>query len=259
MDLERALEDLATTDIERRFHQATSYLPNIVAALETTDLLQFYALFKQSIIGPCNVPRPNIFSPQARSKWTAWNELGEMSKEAAMQRYVDKLNDLDPDWVDSHRSQDGRRRPAWVAVSTLFSRDDPANDDPATLIDLVKRENIDGILAYFTSNITVNRTDEQKEQAINELDDEGLTALHWAADLGFSAIVEILLSHGSDVNSKDVESSQTPLHYAVSNNHVDVVKVLMQHGANANVADAEGVTCIQLASNDPNLLNLLTN
>lgn len=260
MDLERALEDMVTTDIERRFHQATSYLPSIVAALDSDDLLQFYGLFKQSVIGPCNMARPNIFNMQARSKWAAWHDLGQMSKEAAMQRYVEKLDLLDPGWAEAQRiSGVNHRRPAWAAVSTLFSRDEPSNDEQTTLVELVKRENIDGILAHFASNITINRTDEEKTQAINEYDDEGLTALHWAADMGFARVVEILLSHGSDVNSKDIESGQTPLHYAISNHNLDVVQVLMQHGADPTIPDAEGVTCIALAGNDSNVLPLLNN
>lgn len=259
MDLERALEEMGLPEYERLFNEATSFLPEVVAAIDSDDLLVFYALFKQSIIGECNVPRPNIFNRQARAKWAAWNDLGTMSKEEAMRRYVAKLTDVEADWLEIHRSRGAQRRPGWASVSTLFSRDDPTNDGPATLIDLVRRENVDGILAHFASNISINQTDEEKEEAINAYDDEGLTALHWAADMGFPRIVEILLSHGSDVNSKDIEANQTPLHYAISNNNIDVVQVLMQHGADPNAADSEGITCIALAGNDANVLALLNN
>lgn len=38
---------------------------------------------------------------EARAKWDAWNELKGMSKEEAMQKYVDLVAAGDPNW-ESH-------------------------------------------------------------------------------------------------------------------------------------------------------------
>lgn len=84
-----------------------------------------------------------------------------------------------------------------------------------------------------------------------------MAALHWAADHGFAQILEILLSHGADVNLKDVESGQTALHYAISCGHGDCVQVLLKHGGNPTIADADGSTCFDLAADDPNIMKLL--
>lgn len=171
MDLDSALEDLETSELEQKFNAAAAYLQNIVANLESRDLLEFYGLYKQSTVGPCNIAKPGIFSVQARQKWTAWNELGQLAKELAQQRYVDKLADIEPDWSRNAGAgtSDGPKRPTWVSVSTLQSMESdagPANE-AATLIDHVKRENIDEILAFFGSSLSMNQTDEEKEEAIN--------------------------------------------------------------------------------------------
>lgn len=261
MDLDAALEDLETSELEKKFNAAAAYLPSIVANLDSKDLLEFYGLFKQSTVGPCNVSKPGIFSVQARQKWTAWHDLGQLAGDLAMQRYVDKLDGIDSDWSRSAgaTTSDGQKRPSWVSVSTLQSMDVEAgpSTEPTTLIEHVKRENIDAILAFFSSSLSMNQTDEEKEEAINEYDDEGLAAVHWAADHGFAQILEILLNHGADVNRKDQQSGQTALHYAISCGHGDCVQVLLKHGGNPTICDADGSTCFDLAADDASIMKLL--
>ena len=71
---------------------------------------------------------------------------------------------------------------------------------------------------------TVNRVDESWY---------GVTALHKAARHGQKEAVELLLSHGADVNAK-TRGGTTPLHQAVSGGHREVVQMLLDHGANVN-------------------------
>ncbi|XP_053328980.1 ankyrin repeat and SOCS box protein 12-like isoform X2 [Spea bombifrons] len=58
-----------------------------------------------------------------------------------------------------------------------------------------------------------------------------VTPLHLAASRGSMECLEILLSHGADVDSLDVKA-QTPLFSAVSAGHFNCVKVLLKAGAN---------------------------
>jgi len=53
--------------------------------------LKFYSLFKQATEGPCTTSKPRFWDVTERAKWEAWNNLGAMSKNAAMQEYVDSL------------------------------------------------------------------------------------------------------------------------------------------------------------------------
>lgn len=52
---------------------------------------QLYALYRQGAIGSCKEKggeRPGMFNFTGKTKWDAWNALGEMSKSEARQKYV---------------------------------------------------------------------------------------------------------------------------------------------------------------------------
>lgn len=55
-------------------------------------MLRFYGFYKQATEGPAVGTRPGFWDVIKRAKWDAWARLGNMSKEEAMQRYVDELN-----------------------------------------------------------------------------------------------------------------------------------------------------------------------
>ncbi len=67
---------------------------------------------------------------------------------------------------------------------------------------------------------------------------DGRTALHLAAERGFSPMVDTLVIHGADMHSEKFKNdsiySLTPLHLAVINNHIDTVKVLLDRGADTS-------------------------
>lgn len=54
-------------------------------------MLRFYAYFKQGTFGRNNQPKPSFWDVVNRAKWQAWADLGDMSKEQAMQEYVNEL------------------------------------------------------------------------------------------------------------------------------------------------------------------------
>ena len=93
-------------------------------------------------------------------------------------------------------------------------------------------------------------------------DELGRTALHWAADRGHTAIVELLLAHAAGagdaaavattapsavVDARDADG-MTPLWNAVMCEHAEVVAALVRHGADVNAADEDGDTPLSSAS-----------
>jgi acyl-CoA-binding protein len=54
-------------------------------------MLRFYSYYKQATEGPCVVPRPAFWEVVKKMKWEAWNRLGNMSQEEAMNNYVEEL------------------------------------------------------------------------------------------------------------------------------------------------------------------------
>ncbi|XP_058809889.1 acyl-CoA-binding domain-containing protein 5 isoform X2 [Phymastichus coffea] len=57
-------------------------------------MLKFYSYFKQATEGPCKSPKPGFWDVVSRAKWSAWNSLGNMSKEEAMNNYVEELKKI---------------------------------------------------------------------------------------------------------------------------------------------------------------------
>uniref|UniRef100_A0A6U0U134 ACB domain-containing protein n=1 Tax=Polytomella parva TaxID=51329 RepID=A0A6U0U134_9CHLO len=73
-------------------------------------------------------------------------------------------------------------------------------------------------------------------------DEEGRTALHFAADRGHIDVAKVLLSYGADVNAQDVDGS-TPLHYAALCQHQEMYNFLLNEGkADPNIEDVDGVS-----------------
>lgn len=53
--------------------------------------LKFYAYYKQATEGPNETSKPSFYDIVGKYKWSAWKDLGEMSKEDAMTGYVNEL------------------------------------------------------------------------------------------------------------------------------------------------------------------------
>jgi ankyrin repeat protein len=121
---------------------------------------------------------------------------------------------------------------------------------------------------------------DQAEELLNMKDEEGLTALHYAARYGLSEVVielvqkgafkdivdglygaplhqaagcghletvAILLDAGCKVDTVN-DHGMTSLHYAARRNHVDVIKELVGRGCMVDIQDSSGLTSLQHAA-----------
>ncbi len=70
-----------------------------------------------------------------------------------------------------------------------------------------------------------------KKANINFTDQEGFSALHFAAKNGDEAVAKILLDHGANVNLQDKNNRSTPLKIASDNNQMPVANLLRAKGA----------------------------
>jgi hypothetical protein len=76
---------------------------------------------------------------------------------------------------------------------------------------------------------------------VNDVDDGGFTALHWAADGGHVDCINYCIEMGANVNAHTGAGS-TPLHFASTNGNVNVVRVLLNAGALVDATDRFGWT-----------------
>lgn len=90
------------SDLEKRFKKAVWLIRNTPAKPNTTNehKLKFYSYFKQATEGDISSDQPWAVQFEARAKWDAWNELKGMSKEEAMQKYIDLVEADDPKWEE---------------------------------------------------------------------------------------------------------------------------------------------------------------
>ena len=94
---------------------------------------------------------------------------------------------------------------------------------------------------------------------IDEKDDEGYTALQYAAMWGDLEATKWLIENGADINTTDPWGS-TPLMNAVYNEAgVETVELLLKNGANKSLKDSEGKTAYDYAveNRDAQLRDLL--
>lgn len=233
-------------NLQETFKRATDYVTFNASVMKEGDLLFLYARYKQANVGPCKQPMPGIFKFRNRSKWSAWNSLGEMTKEEAMQQYIDKVTDLYPEWDSSKPKDTAEKKHFGPVNSTCLNTDPVINEESKTIFDHVKEGNTEKVKSLLSGNNTLK----------NSVDGDGLSLLHWACDRGHSAIVSLLISNSVDVNKQD-NDGQTPLHYASSCGHEDVANILLTAGANVSMFDSDGLSPADVAFNT-SLKELLT-
>jgi len=75
----------------------------------------------------------------------------------------------------------------------------------------------------------------------------GCTALHVAAQEGFTALMQDLIQHGAAVDATDIQA-ETPLHVAARAGQQDAIKVLLDTGAHIDAVSEEGHTPLLVAA-----------
>jgi acyl-CoA-binding protein len=81
-------------EAEENFKYATEQVSKSGGKATNEEKLNFYALYKQATVGPCNTSQPWQINAKERAKWDVWNNLGKMSKEDAMVKYCDYYMDV---------------------------------------------------------------------------------------------------------------------------------------------------------------------
>ncbi|XP_010267531.1 PREDICTED: acyl-CoA-binding domain-containing protein 1 [Nelumbo nucifera] len=237
-------EGVESTELDEAFSAATAFVAAAAAdrlsqKVSNDIQLQLYGLYKIATEGPCNTPQPSALKISARAKWHAWQKLGAMPPEEAMQKYITIVTDLYPTWATGSvaKSRDGgtdastsdAKGTIGPVFSTFIYEEESEKELKMDAIHASAREGeMDNLLKYMDNGVPVDLRD-----------GEGRTPLHWAVDRGHLNIVELLVSRNADVNAKDNEG-QTPLHYATVCEREGIAKFLVKQNADVNVKDNEG-------------------
>jgi ankyrin repeat protein len=82
----------------------------------------------------------------------------------------------------------------------------------------------------------------ERNAPLDELDDEGVSALHYAVLSDMTRLVELLLAHGTNPNIAANGTGITPLAIAALEKNMNIAALLMQYGANPHQPSHDGVT-----------------
>lgn len=93
-------EGVERSDLEKVFAMAADYgkMDDNLGNLESDILMQLYGLHKVATEGPCYEPQPMALKVLARAKWNAWQKLGNMNPDEAMEQYITLLSEKVPGW-----------------------------------------------------------------------------------------------------------------------------------------------------------------
>ncbi|KAK7410732.1 hypothetical protein VNO78_01758 [Psophocarpus tetragonolobus] len=237
-------EGVETTELDEAFSAATAFVAAASAdrlsqKVSSDVQLQLYGLYKIATEGPCSTPQPSPLKMTARAKWQAWQKLGAMPPEDAMQKYIDIVTEIYPTWLDGsslrNKSGDGggsgseAKGPMGPVFSTFVYEEEYGSDSQMEAIHGFAREgDMANLLKCIENGVSVNLKDS-----------EGRTPLHWAVDRGHLNVTELLVGRNADVNAQD-NDGQTPLHYAVTCEREAIAEYLVKHNADISSKDNDG-------------------
>ncbi|KAK3075748.1 palmitoyltransferase akr1 [Teratosphaeriaceae sp. CCFEE 6253] len=88
-------------------------------------------------------------------------------------------------------------------------------------------------------------------------DEQGITALHWAAINGHYALCHFLIQSGADVNARGGDAQATPVLWASKRCHLRVVSLLLANVADPLLKDDQGYNLLHSATLDGNVFQLV--
>lgn len=229
-----------SSNVEDKFNLAANFIQSNHHRFNKSDLLKFYAFYKQSTVGVNNQSRPSFFKLQERGKFDAWNALGLMNTSEAMESYVGLLSKLMPDWEEIFADEKGSSGSFGASVSRP-KFEAYIDESEKSIEDFIREGNADK-LKELLKNV--------EPAELNSLDDNGLGLIHWASDRGNVEVLKIILTtKGINVDLQDSEG-QTALFYASSCGHKTCLQLLLDQGADKEIVDNEESSCADVAYDD---------
>ncbi|CAL0332754.1 unnamed protein product [Lupinus luteus] len=93
-------EGVERSELEKVFMAATEFVVGSESDRFGSDVeKELYGLHKIATEGPCRQSQPMPLMFSARAKWNAWQKLGNMNPEVAMEQYISLVSDKVPGWM----------------------------------------------------------------------------------------------------------------------------------------------------------------
>ena len=82
------------SELEEKFEAEKKRVMELTEKPSNEKMLELYALNKQAAIGDIKAEKPAMFDFVAAAKYNSWNTKKGMTKEDAMQKYIDLVEEL---------------------------------------------------------------------------------------------------------------------------------------------------------------------
>lgn len=127
-----------------------------------------------------------------------------------------------------------------VAASPSFNNaaSPAAGDDAARLTDLVRYRTKEAVTLFIA---------EKGDAVVHLRDKDGKSMIQHAVETGRTAVIDILMQHGANVDAPD-NNGMTPLMSASLRGFTKMVKFLKERGANIEAQDKTGMTPLMHAA-----------
>ena len=232
------------------FAQAAALVQERGGGLPNATRLGLYALFKQALSGdaPTDPPSAASWDVAASMKHRAWVGVSGMPKEEAARLYTRTT------FAELGEGAGGGDRPVegdesvfddlpsdfatGGAVQSRMAYESPAGDEDEMLPlhKAVQRGDVHQCRMLI----------DEAGLAVDEADDDGHTALHWACDAGHMEVARCLLEYGAAPDAQNVDGS-TPMHMACVCEHHELARLLLERGADVGLRDGDGQSPADLA------------
>ncbi|KAK2398641.1 hypothetical protein P8452_06045 [Trifolium repens] len=118
-------EGVERSEVEKMFMEATEFVAEkgYIGNCDDDLEMELYGLHKVAMEGPCRASQPMALKLSARAKWNAWQKLGNMSPEVAMERYISLLSDKFPEWMKNTSAGVTEDKPTGSDVSESAATD----------------------------------------------------------------------------------------------------------------------------------------
>lgn len=116
---------------EAKFQEAAENAKKLTKRPSDDELLELYALYKQATVGDNDTAKPGMLDLKGKAKWEAWSNKKGVSKQAAMEAYIELVEKLKAEYawppaadmylIQGEKSENIHNRKAFSGLISVYT------------------------------------------------------------------------------------------------------------------------------------------
>ena len=213
--------------------------------LDQRDQLMMYGLYKQALQGDVTEAHnaPSKLNVVARAKYDAWKKFQGLPQQFAMEQYCKVVYHFANGGASSFQDGDTDEN-ADVVYHDQDDDETELDEDGCPIHQDQSEVDYSGMMGIRQSTLSSSVPNKQIQPNSSSSSPE--VCLRNAALSSDKAMLEDAINNGADINDPD-ETGQTALHFAADKGCIDCINLLLNAGANVNAIDQDGIGVLQTA------------